>query len=122
MRFRLTKDLAALRAEALLRLDQAADGLLLELVGSPIAQIRARKAAEAERWASGGDIGPLLRTEAESAGLSVASLVEAVLAKADIATEVIGAIERRRQLTQAAIRAASTPAAISTAVEEFSNG
>jgi hypothetical protein len=122
MRIRLTKDLEPLRAEALQRLDQMADELLLELLGSPVAQIRARKAAEAERWASGGDIGPLLRTEAESGGLSVARLVDVVLAKAAIATEAIGAIECRRQAAQAAIRAAPHPAAITLAVEEFQNG
>ena len=122
MKLQIAKNLDTLRADALLRLNQTADGMLFDLAASPVAIVRARKAAEAEHWAAGGGAGPLLRAEAGEAGIDVASLVDAVLVKAANASEAIAALEVRRQNTQAAIRAATHPAAVAAALEEFPHG
>lgn len=122
MKLQIAKNLDTLRADALLRLNQTADGMLFDLAASPVAIVRARKAAEAEHWAAGGGAGPLLRAEAGEAGIDVASLVDAVLVKAANAAEAIAALEARRQTAQAAIRAATHPAAVAAAFEEFAHG
>lgn len=122
MRIRLTKNLEPLRASALAHLDEIIGERLYSLTASPVALVRARKAAEAEHWAAGGGAGPLLRAEAGEAGIDVASLVDAVLIKAANATEAIAALEARRQTAQAAIRAATHPAAVAAAFEEFAHG
>lgn len=122
MRIRLTKNLEPLRVSALARLDEIMGEQLYELTASPVALLRARKAAEAERWAVGGGAGPLLQAEAAAADMPIASLVDAVLVKAADAAEAMGAIEIRRQAAQAAIRAAPNPAAIDAVLEEILNG
>ncbi|WP_029073576.1 hypothetical protein [Kaistia adipata] len=122
MKLQITKNLDALRADALLRLDQTANARIYDLAASPVAIVRARKAAEAEHWAAGGGAGPLLRAEAGTTGIDVASLVDAVLVKAANAAEAIATVEARRQAAQAAIRAATHPAAIAAALEEFAHG
>lgn len=122
MRIRLTKNLEPLRASALARLDEIMGERLYALTASPVALLRARKAAEAELFLSVGPAGPLLRAEAEAAGLAVVDLVDAVLVKATEAAEAMAVIEIRRQSAQAAIRSAPNPAAIDAVIEEILNG
>jgi len=122
MKIRLTKDLEPLRALALGRLNVVIGERISARTGSPVAILRARKAAEAEHWRAGGGAGPLLQAEAIASGQTVASLVDRILAKAAEEMQGLAQIEACRQAAQAAIRSAPHPAAIEAALVEFLNG
>lgn len=122
MKIRLTKDLEPLRVLALGRLNDVIGERIYARTGSPVAIVRARKAAEAERWRAGCGAGPLLHAEAVASGQPVASLVDGILAKAAEEMQGLAQIEARRQAAQAAIRSAPHPAAIEAVLEEILNG
>lgn len=117
MKLSIAKDLGALRAEGLLRLDRAmklARNRLLDLNSD----VHAVKRAEALAIAAGATEGvPLLAAEAAATGRPLGAVAQDVLAKSAAALPAIAALEADRQRRQALIRAAATPAEIGAAIE-----
>lgn len=116
MKIRLTKNLEPLRASALARLDEAMNARVHHLVASPVALLRARKLAEAKRVLAGEGGAPLLTAEAFDLMFDLSKLASVVIAKAAAETEVLAALEAKRQAVQEAIRKAPNPAAIEAAL------
>lgn len=116
MKIRLTKNLGPLRASALARLDDAMNQRIQHLVASPLALLRARKLAEAKCILAGEGGAPLLTAEAFDSMFDLPSLAASVISKAAAETEVLAALEAKRQAAQAAIRSAPNPAAIEAAL------
>ncbi|HEV7284123.1 MAG TPA: hypothetical protein VGN75_04630, partial [Kaistia sp.] len=86
------------------------------MTASPVAILRARKLAEAERYLSAWTAGPLLAAEATATNTHAAILARAIVSKAEAEAQDMARIEIRRQATQAAIRSAPHPAAIEAAL------
>lgn len=120
MEISITKDLGAIRGEALLRIDQSFARIRARLDAN--ADVHAAKLGEARMLLSVGASNrptPMLVLEAEATRSSLIALAEAVIAKAAIAADRIARLEIGRQAAQAAIRTAATPAAITTIVSEI---
>lgn len=113
MKLSVTKDLDALRAEALHRIDAAARRKRNDVAGQN-ADVHAMKLAEARAYLAGGSAGPLLA--AEGAG-GEAMLARQIVDKADQTASLLAKIEVDRQSCQKAIRTATTPAAIEAATK-----
>lgn len=122
MKIRLSKNLESFQFGALAHVDEFVGQQLYVMTSSPVAVLRSRKLAEAKRVLAGEGGATMLTAEAAAKGVAVAVLASVVIAKAAAEVETLAAIELRRQRAQAAIRSASHPAAIETAVEEFLNG
>lgn len=116
----LVKDLAPLRATALSRIDAAAEAALADHVGGGrIAAVHAAKLAEATRavqaWAPAPEDYPLLAAEAGITAPDIAAVAALVIARDGEARAALARIEPLRLAAKAAVRAATTPAAIEAA-------
>lgn len=116
----VTKDLGALRGEALLRVDRSLRRLRDRLDAN--ADIHAAKLAEARLILStsgGNQPTPLLTREAGASAARLHALAETVIARAAETADRIADLEVNRQAAQAAIRSAVTPAAIDAIASEI---
>lgn len=120
MKISLRKNLDAIRSDTLLRLDTLMRARR-DAVCTPNADVHAMKLAEARRL---NGPTPLLDREAVTLGRPVTAIAQMVIAKAKATAEAVAAIEAQRQTAQAAIRSATTPAAIEAVLDnmELPNG
>ena len=122
MRLALTKDLGAIRAAALARIDQEAAGRLRVLIPAPEIEAIWRRKAEAAQLvlaARGagidGAVSSLISAEVGTTAPDAVGVAQAILAKADALDLVLAEIEAWRIKAKAAVRPAQTIAAIELA-------
>lgn len=117
MRITLTRDLDQLRAAAIARIDQAAAQARAVLLPDPaLAEVHRRKAEAAREFVRVvGPVPALLAAEIGITGADADAVADVILAKAEALDRALAMIEARRMRAKAAVRAATTPAAIEAA-------
>jgi hypothetical protein len=112
---KMTKDMAALRATALARLDTIFAERHAAILG-PLYAIHARKAADAASILASGVSSLLLAPEAKRRGVSEKTLAAEVLLRAERQSTFLGMLEAERQDAQAEIAAAKSPAELDSII------